>query len=155
MQKTNMINLEDKCMKTLLIFIFLFFCSTTVIAQRNNSDTQQPSDRIVHGKDSLQDIKLPEFPGGNAAFSRKVMSNFETRHLSALNITSSKAMASFYVEPDGTMSSIKIESFDNELVKKEFLKALHRIETPWKPGEQNGKKVRMLMKQPLIFYLVP
>ncbi|WBV62075.1 hypothetical protein PFY12_09835 [Chryseobacterium camelliae] len=154
MRKINMISLEDKFMKTALIFIFLFFCSVSVIAQQNNSDTKS-LDRIAQEKDTLQDIKLPEFPGGNAAFSRKVMSNFETRHLSALNITSSKAMASFYVEPDGTMSSIKIESFDNELVKKEFLKAINKIETPWKPGEQNRKKVRMLMKQPLIFYLVP
>ncbi|WP_426275162.1 energy transducer TonB [Chryseobacterium sp. S-02] len=139
-------------MKTILIYLFVFFCYAPILAQENNSDTA-PKNRIT--QDTAQNIKLPEFPGGNAVFSKKVMLNFETGKLSALNITSSKVMASFYVEPDGTMSTIKIESFDNELVKKEFLKALNRIKDIWKPGEQNGKKVRMLMKQPLIFYLVP
>ena len=34
-----------------------------------------------------------------------------------------------------------------------FLRALKMVKTKWIPAEQNGKKVRNLMRQPLVFNL--
>ncbi|QQQ27054.1 hypothetical protein [Chryseobacterium indoltheticum] len=51
------------------------------------------------------------------------------------------------------MINLKIESYDHEMVKKEFLSALNKIKTKWVPGEQNGEKVKMRMRQPLQFNL--
>jgi hypothetical protein len=95
--------------------------------------------------------KNPEFPGGHQAFVKKILSNFRTPLLSKLNISSAKAIATFVVEKDGSMGSIKIESSENEIVKKEFLKALQSINTKWIPGEINGEKTSTRMRQPLVF----
>ncbi|ASK31310.1 hypothetical protein CEY12_14895 [Chryseobacterium sp. T16E-39] len=101
----------------------------------------------------LSESKNPEFPGGHQAFVKKILNNFQTGVLARLNISSVKAVASFVVEKDGSMGDIQIESYENEIIKKEFLKALKSVNTKWTPGEIKGEKVRMKMRQPLIFRL--
>lgn len=64
-----------------------------------------------------------------------------------------KAVATFIVDAEGNMVDIKIESYEYKMVKDEFLRTLKLIKTQWIPAEQNGKKVRSIMKQPLVFSL--
>ncbi|MDC8102374.1 hypothetical protein MTQ02_21240 [Chryseobacterium rhizosphaerae] len=52
------------------------------------------------------------------------------------------------------MSNIKIESYKNVIIRDEFIKALKKINTKWIPGEKDGEKVRVRMRQPLIFKTV-
>jgi hypothetical protein len=51
------------------------------------------------------------------------------------------------------MVDIKIESYEYKMVKDEFLRALKMVKTQWIPAEQSGKKVRSIMRQPLVFSL--
>lgn len=84
---------------------------------------------------------------------RQIINNFKTSALSKQNIAKARAIAVFDIDTDGNMINLKIESYDHEMVKKEFLSALNKIKTKWIPGEQNGEKVKMRMRQPLQFNL--
>lgn len=97
--------------------------------------------------------KIPEFPGGHSVFMKQIINNFNTTPLWKQNITTARAIAVFDIDTDGSMINLKIESYDNELVKQEFLKALKKINTKWIPAEQNGVKVKNRMRQPLQFNL--
>jgi hypothetical protein len=134
-------------MKKHLAIIFLLFCIASISAQQDSIKPIESNVPIKMEKSS----KNPEFPGGHQAFVKKILSNFRTPLLSKLNISSAKAIATFVVEKDGSMGSIKIESSENEIVKKEFLKALQSINTKWIPGEINGEKTSTRMRQPLVF----
>jgi hypothetical protein len=134
-------------MKKNLAIIFLLFCIASISAQQDSIKPIESNVPIKMEKSS----KNPEFPGGHQAFVKKILSNFRTPLLSKLNISSAKAIATFVVEKDGSMGSIKIESSENEIVKKEFLKALQSINTKWIPGEINGEKTSTRMRQPLVF----
>lgn len=133
--------------KNLIVIVFLFI-TIPATAQTDSSNAQKPPVSSYS-----EDNSLPKFPGGQKAFEKEILFHFQTRKLMQLDISKAKVVATFYVEPDGSMSSIKIESYENEAVKDEFLKALHKIKTKWIPAIENGKKVRKLMAQPLIFYL--
>ncbi|WP_200242538.1 energy transducer TonB [Chryseobacterium paridis] len=134
-----------------LTCIVSFFCTILLSAQQDSTSIQK-NPQVVSPSE-IAEYKNPEFPGGHQAFVRKILSNFQTTLLSRLNITSAKAVASFVVEKDGSMGDIQIESYENEIIKKEFLKSLKSVNTKWTPGEIKGEKVRMKMKQPLIFRL--
>lgn len=137
--------------KKYLSLFALIFCMVFLSAQKDSASTQK--NHSVISPDELAGYKNPEFPGGHQAFVRKIQSNFQTSLLTRLNISTAKAVATFIVEKDGSMSQIQIESYENEIIKKEFLKALHSVHTKWIPGEKNGEKVKMKIKQPLIFWL--
>lgn len=132
-------------MKKFFSLIILLFCTIFISAQKDSVG--------VAGEPIAKSKSTPEFPGGHQAFSMQIFNNFQSHQLVRSNIERAKAVATFFIEPDGSMSDIKIESYENELVKNEFLKAIRRVKTKWIPAEKNGEKVRMKMKQPLIFQL--
>lgn len=134
-------------MKKYVAFILLLFCVVSISAQQDSIKPSESNSPIKIEKLS----KSPEFPGGHQAFVKKILSNFRTPLLTKLNISSAKAIATFVVEKDGSMDNIRIESSENEIVKKEFLKALQNINTKWIPGEINGEKTSTRMRQPLVF----
>ncbi|EJL70853.1 Gram-negative bacterial tonB protein [Chryseobacterium populi] len=130
--------------------ILFLFCGITVSAQKDST--------IVPGLKPLTDVtsapsKIAEFPGGHQAFVRKILDNFHTPPLVKADIVKAKAVATFIVDTEGNMTDIKIESYQHQMVRDEFLKALKMIKTKWIPAEQNGQKVKSLMRQPLIFNL--
>lgn len=134
-------------MKKYAAFILLLFCVVSISAQQDSIKPSESNSPIKIEKLS----KSPEFPGGHQAFVKKILSNFRTPLLTKLNNSSAKAIATFVVEKDGSMDNIRIESSENEIVKKEFLKALQNINTKWIPGEINGEKTSTRMRQPLVF----
>ncbi|KMQ66553.1 hypothetical protein ACM46_03220 [Chryseobacterium angstadtii] len=132
------------------IFFILLFWTATVAAQKDSAVTpaHQPSADVKAGP-----VKDAEFPGGHKAFVAEILKYFRTSPLVKADIMSAKAIASFIVDTEGNMVNIKIESYEHTLVKDEFLRALKMIKTRWIPAEQDGKKVRSFMKQPLVFNL--
>lgn len=134
-------------MRRHFLFLALILCSIGAFGQQDSSKTQHPDAAHIPTR------KIAEFPGGHQAFVQAVISHFRTSQLARLNIESAKAMAVFDIDTDGSMINVKIESADNEIVKKEFLQALSKVKTKWEPGEEKGIKVKMRMRQPLQFYL--
>lgn len=115
--------------------------------------TPPPIDPSPKPQDTLANFKNPEFPGGHRAFVQQFLKNFRTSIPAKENIKTAKVIATFIVEPDGSMSQFAIESSENELVKNEFLRALKMVTTKWVPAEKDGVKVKAKMRQPLVFIL--
>lgn len=135
-------------MKKYLFVIFIFWAAS-VAAQKDSAAVSPSAQPTVHASD----FKNPQFPGGQKAFSQEILKNFRTTVPASLNIKKAKASAVFIVETDGSMSNIKIESYEHESIRNEFIKALKMISTKWTPAEENGIKVRARMRQPLVFVL--
>jgi hypothetical protein len=135
------------------LFIILFSIGIdSVLAQQGLISISKTEKETAVAVDTKL-TKIAAFPGGQTAFSRQIVNNFKTQSLVRANITQAHAIAAFFVETDGSIADIKIVSYENEMVKNEFLKALKSIKTKWIPAEENGKKVRSKMNQPLFFTL--
>lgn len=151
MQRINTTVSEDnsEVMRKYLFFILLFW-AVSIAAQKDST--------VVPGvKPMAETVSLPtktaEFPGGHRAFVNEILKNFKTAPLVKAGIMSAKVVATFIVDTEGKMVDIKIESYEHPMVKNEFLRTLKMVKTLWIPAEQNGKKVRSIMRQPLIFNL--
>ncbi|KXH83303.1 energy transducer TonB [Chryseobacterium kwangjuense] len=136
-------------MKKYLFFI-LIFQAVFIAAQKDSTVVPGPKPAPVA---ETSFTKAAEFPGGHKAFVAEILKNFRTSPLVKAEIMSAEAVATFMVDTDGNMVDIKIESYKHKLVKDEFLRALKMIKTQWIPAEQDGKKVRNFMRQPLVFSL--
>jgi len=156
MQRINMTVLEDKIkiMKKYLLLSLVFLGLFSAKAQRESLTSNRPKASSVSPVNTQVKDKNPEFPGGLGAFRKEFVSQFQTQPLLALGIQEASATAMFVVEKDGSMSNIKIESYKNVIIRDEFIKALKKINTKWIPGEKDGEKVRVRMRQPLIFKTV-
>lgn len=132
------------------IFFVLIFWAASVAAQKDFTFIPGPDPSAVV---KTAPEKPAEFPGGHRAFVAEILKNFRTSPLVKAEIMRAEAVASFMVDTEGDMVDIKIESYEHQLVKNEFLRALKMIKTRWIPAERDGKKVRSLMKQPLVFNL--
>ncbi|MBB6371381.1 hypothetical protein [Chryseobacterium shigense] len=136
-------------MKKYLVFILIFWVAA--VAAQKDSDVVPAVKPSVYAESAP--TKSAEFPGGHQAFVAAILKNFRTSPLVKAGVMSARAVASFIVDTDGNMVNIKIESYESEMVKDEFLRALKMIKTPWVPAEQDGKRVRNVMRQPLVFNL--
>ncbi len=87
-----------------------------------------------------------EFPGGVDKFRQFVANNYRVPE----DLTrGGNVFVSFVVEKDGTMSDIKVIRDVGSGTGAEAIRVLKSIKTRWTPGEQNGKKVRMLFSMPI------
>ncbi|AZB31308.1 hypothetical protein [Chryseobacterium balustinum] len=139
-------------MKKYIAFLLILFCGIFIDAQKDS--IQSPDVKVgsdYRKKTSVE--KTPEFPGGHSAFMRQIINQFNTSKLAKQNIAKARAIAVFDIDKEGNMINLRMESYDNEAVKTEFLSALNKIKTKWIPGEKNGEKVKMRMRQPLQFNL--
>lgn len=136
-------------MKKNLLFILLFWAAS--VAAQKDSTAVPAVDPTLHTE--ATSTKIAEFPGGHQAFVKEILKYFHTSALVKADIMKAKAVATFVVDTDGSMVDIKIESYEYKMVKDEFLRTLKMIKTKWIPAENNGKKIRSLMRQPLTFSL--
>jgi hypothetical protein len=88
------------------------------------------------------DVK-PEFPGGISKFQDFVDKKFKIDEKDL----SGKIYATFIVEKDGSLSDIKILRDLGYGTGKELIRVL-KLSPKWKPGLQNGQKVRCLYAIP-------
>lgn len=151
MRRINTTVSEDnmKVMKKYLFIVFVFWAGW--MTAQKDSTVVPGAKPTAYGEP--QPTKNAEFPGGHKAFVAEILKNFRTSELVKAEIMRAKAVATFIVDTEGNMVDIKIESYEYKMVKDEFLRALKMVKTPWIPAEQNGKKVRNIMRQPLIFNL--
>ena len=139
-------------MKKYFAFLLIVLGVISIDAQKDSIHSPDVKVGSEYGKKSSVD-KIPEFPGGHAAFMKQIINNFNTTPLWKQNIARASAIAVFDIDKEGNMINLRVESYDYEAVKIEFLRALNKVKTKWVPGEQNGEKVKMRMRQPLHFNL--
>lgn len=87
----------------------------------------------------------PDFPGGIEKFYKFVAKNYQTPEEEGLK---GKVFVSFVVEKDGSLTDIKVIRDIGYGTGKEAVRVLKSC-PKWTPGEQNGKKVRVLYSLPI------
>lgn len=89
-----------------------------------------------------------DFPsGGINGFRQKFVDNFDTSVMTGDEGTL-KAEITFVVEPDGSISQIKVNG-KNSTFNKEAERAIKAIKTKWTPGKLNGEPVRSRFRLPV------
>jgi protein TonB len=87
----------------------------------------------------------PDFPGGMEKFYKFVGKNYQVPEEEGLK---GKVFVSFVVEKDGSLTDIKVIRDIGYGTGKEAIRVLRSCPR-WNPGEQNGKKVRVLYSLPI------
>jgi protein TonB len=87
----------------------------------------------------------PDFPGGMEKFYKYVGKNYTVPEEEGLK---GKVFVSFVVEKDGSLTDIKVIRDIGYGTGKEAIRVLKSC-PKWNPGEQNGKKVRVLYSLPI------
>jgi protein TonB len=87
----------------------------------------------------------PDFPGGMEKFYKFVGNNYQTPEEDGLK---GKVYVTFVVEKDGSLTDIKVIRDIGYGTGKEAIRVLNKC-PKWTPGEQNGKKVRVLYFLPI------
>ena len=87
----------------------------------------------------------PDFPGGMEKFYKFVGNNYQTPEEEGLK---GKVYVTFVVEKDGSLTDIKVVRDIGYGTGKEAIRVLNKC-PKWKPGEQNGKPVRVLYSLPI------
>jgi protein TonB len=87
----------------------------------------------------------PDYPGGIEKFYKFVSKNYQTPEEEGLK---GKVFVSFVVEKDGSLTDIKVIRDIGYGTGKEAIRVLKSCPR-WTPGEQNGKKVRVLYSLPI------
>lgn len=95
---------------------------------------------------------MPEFPGGTDA-----LISFLTRNITYPEIArelgiQGKVICKFVVEPNGEVTSISILRGIHPACDQEAVRVLKQMPA-WKPGMQNGRKVRVSYTLPIVFKL--
>ena len=97
--------------------------------------------------------QMPQFPGGMAAMMKWIKENVKYPVESLEKGSQGKAIVSFVVEPDGSISNVEIvrgtsdKLLDNEAIR--LVKSMPK----WAPGKQQGKNVRVRFTVPISFTL--
>ncbi len=87
----------------------------------------------------------PDFPGGLDKFYKFIGKNFQVPEEDGLK---GKVFVTFVVEKDGSLTDIKVLRDIGYGTGKEAIRVLKSCPR-WNPGEQNGKKVRVLYSLPI------
>jgi len=99
-----------------------------------------------NGVYNLAGIELkPDFPGGMDKFYKFIGKNYQVPEEEGLK---GKVFVSFVVEKDGSLTDIKVIRDIGFGTGKEAMRVLKSC-PKWNPGEQNGKKVRVLYSLPI------
>jgi protein TonB len=96
--------------------------------------------------------ELPEFPGGEEARMKFLSDNVQYPRAAREMGLYGRVMVGFVVEPDGSISNVKIlrgvaSSLDDEAVR------VTKLMPKWKPGKQRGRAVRAQYQMPITFVL--
>jgi TonB family protein len=112
--------------------------------------TRLKSGEVIHfTKDEVE----PQFKGGNEAFYRELAKHVRYPKAAKENNIQGKVILSFFVEKDGTITTIKVWRGIGWGCDDEAVKALKQTSQPWIPGSQYGLPVRVAYTIPLTFSL--
>ncbi|OCX53773.1 hypothetical protein BEL04_05660 [Mucilaginibacter sp. PPCGB 2223] len=92
----------------------------------------------------------PEYPGGEAAFTRFLQKNIHYPAVAKENGIQGRAYIQFIVERDGSLTDIHILRNPGGGTGEEAARVL-KMSPHWKPGMQNGRAVRVQYTVPVNF----
>jgi TonB family protein len=95
---------------------------------------------------------VPSFPGGLVEFGKFLGQNLKYPIEAKKNKTQGRVYVNFIVEVDGTLSEPKVLRGIGGGCDEEALRVI-KLSPKWKPGIQNGKKIRVAYTVPILFSL--
>ncbi|HLA55207.1 MAG TPA: energy transducer TonB [Flavobacterium sp.] len=108
-----------------------------------NGPADVVEDNSIHNMAGIE-VK-PDFPGGLEKFYKYVGNNYKVPEEEGLK---GKVFVTFVVEKDGSLTDIKVVRDIGYGTGAEAIRVLKKSPR-WNPGEQNGKKVRVLYSLPI------
>ena len=96
--------------------------------------------------------EMPQFPGGQAALLEFLSKNIRYPEEARKNSIQGRAIVTFVVEKDGSISNARVvKSVDSQL-DAEALRVINSM-PKWNPGKQNGEPMRVKYTVPVTFKL--
>lgn len=95
---------------------------------------------------------MPEFPGGMAALMKYLGANIKYPTISQEMGSMGRVIVQFVVDKDGTITNPTVARGVDAYLDKEAIRVISSM-PKWKPGVQNGKKVRVKYTVPVVFRL--
>lgn len=115
----------------------------TVEPVGNGPSNVVEEDNSIHNMAGIE-VK-PDFPGGLEKFYKYVGNNYKVPEEDGLK---GKVFVTFVVEKDGSLTDVKVIRDIGYGTGAEAIRVLKKSPR-WNPGEQNGKKVRVLYSLPI------
>ena len=94
----------------------------------------------------------PEFPGGVSAMMKFIATNVQYPMAAMEKSEQGTVYVQLYIEKDGSVTEAKIVRGVSETIDKEALRVVNKM-PKWKPGESEGKPVRVKQVLPIRFTL--
>lgn len=108
----------------------------------------------VVDEDIIVDVAeiMPEFPGGMAALMKYLGTNIKYPTISQEMGSMGRVIVQFVVDKDGTITNPTVARGVDAYLDKEAIRVVSSM-PKWKPGMQNGKRVRVKYTVPVVFRL--
>ena len=146
-----------------LSVIFASACKQDAIEETNlqdNAETVNPKDVVyieMEPEETHDDVfmvveEMPEFPGGTMALLEYLRSNIKYPKECRDNNIQGRVLVSFIVGKDGKITNPEIVLGVDPALDAEAMKVVAAM-PEWKPGTQNGEKVRVQYTIPINFRL--
>lgn len=146
-----------------LSVIFASACkqdATEDINQQDKAETVNPKDVVyieMEPEETLDDVfmvveEMPEFPGGTMALLEYLRSNVKYPKECRDNNIQGRVLVSFIVGKEGKITNPEIVLGVDPALDAEAMKVVAAM-PEWKPGTQNGEKVRVQYTIPINFRL--
>ena len=105
-------------------------------------------------KDKVYDVceVLPEYPGGTIALIKFLCENVVYPPEAAKRKEQGRVIVGFVVEKDGSISDTEILTHATPALDEAAVATVKKMPR-WKPGMQDGKKVRVKFSVPITFRL--
>lgn len=105
-------------------------------------------------KDKVYDVceVLPEYPGGRIALMKFLGENVVYPPEAAKRKEQGRVLVGFVVEKDGSISDTEILKHATPALDEAAVATVKKMPR-WKPGMQDGKKVRVKFSVPITFRL--
>jgi protein TonB len=120
---------------TLLILSLLFFQAAKAQVQK---DTSKSANDVIFSAVEQE----PSFPNGSSAFNKFLNSKIDLSKKYKENGEIGKAIVTFVVEKDGSLTDVKALRFVDKDIVQEVVRVI-ALSPRWNPGMQNGLPVRV------------
>ena len=113
---------------------------------------------VVYDDEVEEDIihvsveNMPEFPGGESALLEYLGNHIKYPVISQETGAEGRVIVQFVVDRDGSIVTPEVMRGVDPYLDREALRVISSM-PKWKPGEQNGKKVRVKFTVPVMFKL--
>lgn len=107
---------------------------------------------IIEVIDYINVSEKPIFKEGESALLKWITESTVYPEIAIDNQISGTVFVGFIIEKDGSVSNVELLRGSDAFLNKEALRVIKSMPN-WKPGSQNGKKVRVSFKVPIYFRL--